>query len=236
MGTITFGGWYQRTTMHLTEIFQFISEGSSKLDLDRKTLLKLRSNLDIERAERKSDYLEYIEVLTKDKIKIKYYEDGLYILEVEVKNLEKDIARLKSYFEEKFKPAIDYIFSLGAPTPKVLANIKEDHPLVIGEVVSNLRIKNFDEKLYGKVYSDTSSKDVRVLKTKNFILVLSSRKTKKEISELIEMQIFFREFKSQLHKYLNIHRLLWEEISKIKEQKEVSGEKIPEYKSKLENY
>ncbi len=236
MKTITFGGWYQRTTMHLTEVFEFLIEGKSRLGLKKKKLLELHKGLDIKRIERKSDYLEYIEIKTNKDLTIRYYEDGLYILEKQEKDLEKDGKELKAYFSEKFKPAIEYLFSLGAPTPKILANIKEEHPLVIGESVTSTRTKKLNEKKYGKVYSDTYSKNVRVLKTKKYIIVLSSRKTQKELSDLIEMQIFFREFKSQLHKYLNIHRELWEEISKIKEQKEISGGKISDYKSKLESY
>lgn len=236
MSIITFGGWYQRTTMHLTEFYQFIIEGTSRLNLDKKKLLEFKKNLDIKKVERKTDYLEYVEVYTNDNIKFKYYEDGLYVFETEKKDLDKDIKRLKDYFQKKYKPAIDYIYSLGVPTPKILANIKEEHPIVIGEVVPNIQAKKIDEKIYGKVYSDTYSKNTRVLKTKKYILVLSSRKTKKEISDLIEMQIFFRDFKVQLHKYLNIHRDLWEEISDIKEQKQIRGERIPGQKAKLESY
>lgn len=236
MTMITFGGWYQRTTMHLTEVFQFLTDGTSRLNLDENKLLEYRKKLDIKKVERKSDYLEYIEVETKEKITFRYYEDGLYVFETEESDLENDIKRLKRYFEERYKPAIDYLFSLGAPTPKILANIKEDHPIVIGEIVSNLKIKNFSKEKYGKIYSDTYSKYIRVIKTNKYIIVLSSRKTQKEISDLIEMQIFFREFKSQLHKYLNIHRELWEEISRIKEQKEISGDKVSDQKTKLESY
>ena len=43
---------------------------------------------------------------------------------------------------------------------------------------------------------------------------------KKDSMDIImEMEIFFREFKDQLQKYLNIHRKVWEEISDIKERK-----------------
>ena len=240
VNTITFGGWYQRTTMHLSEVFQFLSEGTSKLDLDKDKLTELLKNLDIKKVERKNDYLEYIEAVTKENIIINYYEDGLYILKIEEKDLEKDlekdIKKLKEYFDTKYNPAINYLFSLGAPTPKILANIKDDHPIVIGEITSDIRMKKFNEKIYGKIYSDTNSKDIRVLKTNKYIIVLSSRPEKRELSDLIEMQIFFKEFKSQLHKYLNIHRAIWEEISKIKEQKFIEGDKISVQKAKLESY
>src|SRR3989339_133126 len=193
VNTITFGGWYQRTTMHLSEVFQFLSEGTSKLDLDKDKLTELLKNMEIKKVERKNDYLEYIEAITKENIIINYYEGGLYILKIEEKDLEKDlekdIKKLKEYFDTKYNPAINYLFSLGAPTPKILANIKDDHPIVIGEITSD-----------------------------------------------IEMQIFFKEFKSQLHKYLNIHRAIWEEISKIKEQKFIEGDKISIQKAKLESY
>ena len=236
METITFGGWYQRTTMHLTELFQFLTEGTSRLNLDQKRLFDLKKGLDIKEIKRKTGYLEYIEIITRDGIDIKYYEDGLYILETEQKDLDEDVKKLREYFENKYKPAVEYIFSLGAPTPKILANIKEDHPIVLGKIISSVQTKKFDEKTYGKIYSDTYSKNVRVLKTNKYIIVLSSIKTKKEISDIIDMQIFFREFKSQLHKYLNIHREIWEEISEIKEQKEIEGDKIPGQKAKLESY
>src|SRR3989339_801831 len=177
VNTITFGGWYQRTTMHLSEVFQFLSEGTSKLDLDKDKLTELLKNLDIKKVERKNDYLEYIEAVTKENIIINYYEDGLYILKIEEKDLEKDlekdIKKLKEYFDTKYNPAINYLFSLGAPTPKILADIK---------------MKKFNEKIYGKIYSDTNSKDIRVLKTNKYIIVLSSRPEKRELSDLIEMQ------------------------------------------------
>src|SRR3989339_656422 len=157
VNTITFGGWYQRTTMHLSEVFQFLSEGTSKLDLDKDKLTELLKNLDIKKVERKNDYLEYIEAVTKENIIINYYEDGLYILKIEEKDLEKDLEK-------------------------------------------DIKMKKFNEKIYGKIYSDTDSKDIRVLKTNKYIIVLSSRQEKRELSDLIEMQIFFKEFKSQLHK------------------------------------
>ena len=59
---------------------------------------------------------------------------------------------------------------------------------------------------------------------------------KESMRVIVEMQIFFREFKEQLHKYLNIHRKIWEEISDIKERKFVKGKEVEFYRAKLETY
>ena len=56
------------------------------------------------------------------------------------------------------------------------------------------------------------------------------------VQDLVEMQIFFREFKDQLEKYLNIHRNLWEEISDIKERKLLRGSEIEPIRAKLDSY
>ena len=53
---------------------------------------------------------------------------------------------------------------------------------------------------------------------------------------LIEMQIFFREFKDQLEKYLSIHRTIWEEISEIKEAKIIKGKDVEAIRGKLDGY
>ena len=99
------------------------------------------------------------------------YEDGLYFLAVNSDKIEESKKQIKDYFKNSFKPAIDYLFSLGAPTPKILSNIqtiwiivlkvrlnslspqfqnnltllimklwiKEEHPIVIGELNKNIR-------------------------------------------------------------------------------------------------
>jgi len=236
MKKLTFGGWYQRTTLHLTEVYQFLSQGTSNLDLSKESLEANLFQLDIKSVKRVSDYLEYIEVITNSKIKIKYYEDRLYLFEILSDTIEEDSQKLKDYFEKNWKPAIDYLFSLGAPTPKILSNLKDDHPVVIGELSKSPGKEKVNESLYGKIYSDILSKKARVIKTKKFILVFISTRKKEDLDSLVEMQIFFREFKWQLHRYLNIHRNIWEEISQIKEKKQIRGKDADEYRLKLDSY
>lgn len=231
MYTITFGGWYQRTTLHLTEIFNFLALGETNLDLDKNKILKLREGLEIISVSREIDYLEYVKVNTKNGIEIRYYEDGLYILEINSKDVVEAKTLLKEYFEEKLNPAIVYIFSLGAPTPKILANIKLDHPVVISTKSKKIEV---DENIFGKIYSKIESDNMSVYKTPKYIFIKGT--DEKHVRSLMEMQIFFREFKDQLEIYLNIHRKLWEEISEYKEKKILLGKNIGEVRIRLDGY
>ena len=77
-------------------------------------------------------YFEFVKVITTDSIECRYYEDGLYILEIKSgESIDESKRKLEKYYSEVLNPAISYIFSLGAPTPKVLANIKTVHPVVV---------------------------------------------------------------------------------------------------------
>ena len=231
---VTLGGWYQRTTLHLTEVYDIFKKGSSRLDLSKRKLLDIKSNLNLVEVTREADYLEYVLAKTKDGIEIRYYEDGLYILELDRKDPKEAEKILKKYYKESFEPAISYLFSLGAPTPKVLANINISHPTVVSLKRKNPRDFEISQK-YGSVYSEISTSDVCLYKSHHYIFAVSSKSTK-WIDDLVETQIFFREFKDQLERYLNIHRKIWKEITQIKEKGEIKGNEVGEVRSKLESY
>lgn len=78
------------------------------------------------------------------------------------------------------------------------------------------------------------SGDITVYKTPEYIFVSSSEEGK--IKDIIETQIFFREFKDQLEKYLNIHRKIWEEISNMKEHQFIKGSEVENVRGKLDQY
>ena len=128
---VTYGGWYQRTTLHLSEVYNLFANGESHLNLSKEELKKFQSNLGLKDVLRESGYLEYVKAITLSGIEIRYYEDGLYILEIATDDIPASQKLLEEYLEKKLNPAISYIFSLGAPTPKILANIKTVHPVVI---------------------------------------------------------------------------------------------------------
>lgn len=235
--TVTFGGWYQRTTLHLSEIYDLFALGKSSLQLDVDKLKSLQRELDFTSVTREWGELEYLKCITSDGIEVRYYEDGLYTLSLQSTDIFQSQKILQSYYDHQLSPATSYIFSLGAPTPKILANIKTLHPTVVSASTSSPS-KLFTTLFKDRdtlVYSQTSDNNITVYKTPAHIFIFNLPSFHHSI-ELIEMQIFFREFKDQLHHYLNLHRTIWEEISDIKERGSISGKEVETLRSRLDSY
>lgn len=233
---IYIGGWFQRTTLHLTEMWDFLKHGTSHLDFPKDKLTEARNLLSLSEIRRESGPLEYIYVTTKESINFRIYEDGLIILEKDYRNLEDDFEKIKSYYDTKLSKALSYIFSKGAPVPKELANIKTILPYIV-----TLTDASKDDA--GKIFSDSGEEVYSVLSTKNIdvyrspgIILLNNLRDDNLTREIVESQIFFREFKSQLHRYLAIHRELWEKIREIKERGNIKGTDIDTLRNELSGY
>lgn len=236
---VTYGGWYQRTTLHLSEVHFLFASGESNLNLSKEKLKKLQKGLHLVSISREPGYFEYVKAITNSGIEIRYYEDGLYTLEIitnSVSEIDKTHKVLEDYFQNKLKPAISYIFSRGAPTPKKLANIKTVHPVVVSFRENESNKFKIDQLAFGEVYSEISSNSLTVHKTPKYIFISVSTGSTKSLVDLVGMQIFFREFKDQLEKYLDIHRTIWDEISTIKEAKVIKGKDVETLRGKLDGY
>lgn len=234
------GGWFQRTTLQLSEIYDFLREGKSELALDKKKLVKLHDALDLSTIDYGIDGLEFIKVTTRAGVNIKIFEDGLIVLndsDINEFSLFNDIDSLASYYETKLSPAIGYIFSLGAPVPKELANIETVFPYFI---VLNKATKNDIATLLAKTekekYFEFSNNDYDVVRGNKYYFINNKTKSLDQIERYIEEQIFIREFKGQLHRYLNLHRIIWEKIDAVKENAKVKGKDIVAFTSKLDGY
>lgn len=233
---VTYGGWYQRTTLHLSEVYDFLARAETHLNLDKGKLMTMNKALGLTKVTREAGYLEFVKAETESGIEIRYYEDGLYILEIETSNPKEGGKQLEGYYDRIFGPAIAYIFSLGAPTPKILANIKTRHPMVISTEELHPEKYTPDKDVFGETYSRITTSQVTVCKTPEYIFVVSKPKIKVAMEEMVEMQIFFREFKDQLEKYLDIHRTVWEEISEIKERRNIKGNEVEQIRTRLDSY
>ena len=69
-----------------------------------------------------------------------------------------------------------------------------------------------------------------------YYFINNKKQSSENIERYIEEQVFIREFKGQLHRYLNIHRSIWEKIDNVKENSNVRGAEIVTFTTKLEGY
>lgn len=233
---IYIGGWFQRTTLHLSEIWEFLEDKRSELDLSANELQKYHQRLEIKELKRESGILEYIEIKTANNILCRIYEDGLMILEKPFKSLYSDIHALEEYYNKRLSPAISFIFSKGAPVPKELATIKTILPFIINTQKANPEsIEKLFKEMNDRIHATIAIKDLAVYRGSK-LLVINNIPNENIARQIIESQIFFREFKTQLHRYLNIHRIIWEKIEHIKERGQIRGYEIDPLRNELTNY
>ena len=85
-------------------------------------------------------------------------------------------------------------------------------------------------------YFEFSCKSYDVVRGDKYYFINNKLENLDNIERYIEEQIFIREFKGQLHRYLNMHRIIWEKIDEVKENTNVKGSEIVKFTSKLEGY
>ena len=238
---IYIGGWFQRTMLQLSEVYDFLRNGESQLKLNKKKLLELRKALDIGSVEYGVAGEEFVLFTTSDLVRVKIFEDGLIVIgseEVSEATLFADVERLKDYYENKLSPAINYLFSLGAPVQKELAHIENIYPyFVVCDHATREDIAELLSKTERQKYFEFDNKDYSVLRGDKYYFINNKRPNRiPHIERYIEEQVFIREFKGQLHRYLNLHRIIWEKIDTVKDRAKVRGSDVVKFSTKLEGY
>jgi len=234
------GGWFQRTMLQLSEIYDFLREGKSQLNLDPEKLGTLRKELAIGKIDYGVAGVEYVQYTTAYNITVKIFEDGLIVLnnqDVSEDTLFADIDKVTGYYEQKLSAALNYLFSLGAPVPKELANIETIYPyFIVCDNVGKEDIADLLSRTEKQKYFEFTNKNYDVIRGDKYYFINNKKQTFGNIERYIEEQIFIREFKGQLHRYLNMHRIIWEKIDAVKENVNVKGAEIVKFTSKLEGY
>lgn len=240
ISNIYIGGWFQRTMLQLSEIYDFLRECRTQLNLDQNKLNELHKNLEIGKIDYGVSGEEYVEFTTALNIKVKIFEDGLIVLNnqnVSEDTLYTDISHVTDYYENRLSPAINYLFSLGAPVPKELANIETVYPyFIICDNATKEDIADLLARTEKQKYFEFVNEKYDVVRGDKYYFINNKKQSNENIERYIEEQIFIREFKGQMHRYLNIHRIIWEKIDTVKENVNVKGSEIVKFTSKLEGY
>ncbi|MGN0973960.1 MAG: hypothetical protein ACI4OT_04390 [Bacilli bacterium] len=226
--------------LQLSEIYDFLRDCKTQLNLDQDKLNEFRKNLEIGKIDYGVSGEEFIEFTTALNIKVKIFEDGLIVLNnqnVSEDTLFADIDHVTDYYENRLSPAFSYLFSLGAPVPKELANIETVYPyFIVCDNVTKDDISNLLARTEKQKYFEFVNDKYDVIRGDKYYFINNKKQSNENIERYIEEQIFIREFKGQLHRYLNIHRIIWEKIDTVKENANVKGSEIVKFTSKLEGY
>lgn len=233
---IQLGYWYPLTTLHLAEIQDFFASHRTPLHLNGTKLVSLRSKLGIVSSGLKLGELEYIDMLAQSDISVRIFEDGLVTISDNHTELKRDITELTNYFERAYLPAIRYLFSIGAPAPKELAGIDQETPVfIVTRGASRTQALGILKEVGVSLEFELDTKDMELYHGGEFFVV-NAKSHFAGVEELIETWIYFKEFKSQLHHYMNLHRSIWTQIEAIKEERYISGWQVKSQRTKLESY
>ena len=237
---IYIGGWFQRTMLQLSEVYDFLRNGESQLKLSKKKLAELRKDLNIGSVEYGVAGEEFVVFTTAEHLRIKIFEDGLIVIgteDVSEDTLFADIEKLKDYYEQRLSAAFNYIFSLGAPVPKELAHIENIYPyFVVCDNASREDIAELLSRTERQKYFEFDNKNYSVLRGDKYYFINNKKTSRPKVERYVEEQIFIREFKGQLHRYLNLHRIIWEKIDQVKDRAKVRGSDVLKFSTKLESY
>ncbi len=226
--------------LQLSEIYDFLRDGTSQVGLDKAKLASLRDNLRIESIEYGVANEEFVAFTTEEHIRIKLFEDGLMTIssdQVSEPTMFADIERLRGYYEERLSPAINYLFSLGAPVFKELASVENIYPyFVVCDNASPEDISELLAKTERQKYFEFDGKNYNVLRGDKYYFINNKKATLSNIERYIEEQVFIREFKGQLHRYLNLHRAIWSKIDAVKKHTSASEAETLAAITKLDRY
>ena len=157
--------------------------------------------------------------------------------DVSYETLFADMDKLTEYYNNRLSPALSYLFSLGAPVPKELANIESIFPyFIVSEKATKKQMSELLAQTEKQKYFEFDNTKYDVIRGDKYYFINNKKQSMDNIQIYIEEQIFIREFKGQLHRYLNMHRIIWEKIDAVKEQTNIKGSEIVKFTTKLEGY
>jgi len=213
---IYLGAWFQRTSLHLKEFYYFLETGESKLSLEKEKLSYLYRELGVKKFSwQEKEFFDRVWAQF-DGLEMSFDEDGLILFKKEYQDLKTDCGLLKEFYEKRFSPVINYIYSLGAPLPKELAKLELILPYIIEVYQSDKKeVEKLFSQLGDNIQSTTESPEASLYFGQKFFL-FSLKREEFQIEPIVDILIFFREFSAQLNGYLQAHRTIWEKISQVR--------------------
>lgn len=203
----------------MEEFRNFLLNGAVIDLLEKKTALELFKKLKpqaVEWGER--DSIRFVQAKSGE-LTIRYFEDGLLVVEKKVSDLKKDFDKLIKFYKNDLSPAMAYLFSKGAKGLELIRVPGTKKPFFISSLgASKDEIASFFSSQNKKVDSLSSYKELSVNYADELVLIninKTSENSEEEAESLIENVVLFNETGRHLHKLLQIHREIWSKAEVI---------------------
>lgn len=234
---IYLGTWFQRTSLHLKELFYFLKFHKSSVGLDQERLDHLWESLQVKDVVFIGDSeFDQVQADCRD-VSVCISEDGILLFTTDEKDLKKAKKILESFYTEYFAPVLTFLFSQGAPLPVQLDQAKEIYPLlVIGQSVKPREMLTLFDLVNDELITTLEGKNV-VASVGDVLSIFDMQRprsfTEVHTEQLLHYIVFFREFEKQLNQYLQLHRQMWDEITAIREAEEMPYKDFPKIRAEI---
>lgn len=227
------GTWFPRTTLHLKELYRFLKNKSGVEGLRQDKIRSYWEALDLKSVSfHEGKNFDHLDIQCRD-IDISLTEDGAILFRYSSADYHQAVKVLGEFYTKSFGPALNYLFSRGAPIPKQLTNIEEVYPLILltSTMTSHDIAQKFFQSINETCVSSVSSRNLTIYYGTKSNVVNFKQPTNKInqhfLNDLLITIVFFREFENLLAGYISSHRLIWDEISKLRESNSLRYSDFP---------
>ncbi len=213
---IFIGSWYSRTQLHLDELYLFLTEGKSHISLDKKRLLGYKKELEPHAISIIKENRHEVLVAKLKKYDLKYYENGLVLISADPSSgrIDQEMKFLADFTLNKIFDAFGYLYSLGAPIPKIFIAIKSVLPyVVVTEKSTRQEIEKFFSQQKEEIIQEVENGKTSIFYGKSLIVINGNIENN---PDLVRTLYLLNDAKNQFQKVLDLHRFIWEEVDKIK--------------------
>lgn len=213
---IFIGSWYSRTQLHLGELHLFLAEGRSHLSLSKEKLLKYKKELSPSAVSiiKKNGYEVLVAKLGK--YDLEYHENGLVLVSINLSHgeIKREMKYLADFTLNKMFEAFGFLYSQGAPIPKIFIALKSVLPYVIlTEEATKQEIESFFGEHNEEIQQKINNGESAIYCGKSLIVINGSAKNN---IDLVRTFYLLNDAKGQFQKVLDLHRFIWEEVDKVK--------------------
>jgi len=234
--SIKTGSWFPMTKLHLKEYYRFLLSGDSDLPLEKRKLGALRRGLKPAAVEYRGGRFDRV-TADLNGISSEYFEDGLLSLTAAERTDDpvKSISELGAFYEDKLAPALDHLYSVGAP--RLDATYRRGHErtkIVICAAADDREVAALCERLGDHVHFTARQQRAIVHFARHLIVIVGSDA---ELNERLALAyIFFREYEHKLSHLLNLNRGIWQWVASVRERKTLRLKELPAIRDRLVDY